>query len=98
VDLVDDEGDFPWWCQLVAVCVALDPLEHQVPDLKLPTLDVAGVVPPHGMLVPYHVDQGDVVSFAKLVDDILEGNLVPFVGIGLDPWTTVVKVGWEDRF
>ena len=41
--LCDDIWSLPWWRELVAVLVALDEAEHQVPDVKCLT--------PHSMVV-----------------------------------------------
>ena len=43
--LDDDVQSLPWRRELVAVLVALDKAEHQVPDVKRPTPYSTAVVP-----------------------------------------------------
>ena len=43
--LHNDVWSLPWWRELVAVLVALDVVEHQVPDVKCLTLYSTAMVP-----------------------------------------------------
>ena len=42
--LRDDVRSLPWWREHVAILVALDEAEHQVPDVKRPTPHSTAVV------------------------------------------------------
>ena len=46
--LRDDVRSFPWRRELVAVLVALDEVEHQVPDVEGPTLATLASTWPSG--------------------------------------------------
>ena len=61
--LRDDVWSLPRWRELVAVLVALDEAEHQVPDVEGPTPHSMAVVPAQCLLVLGRVEEGNVARF-----------------------------------
>ena len=59
----DDVRSLLWWRELVAVLVALDEAEQQVPDVEGPTLHSSAVVPVQRLLVLGRMEEGDVARF-----------------------------------
>ena len=49
-------------------------------------------------LVFGRTEQGDVACFVKQVQVIFQRCFVSLLIVGLDPWRSVVEVGWEDGF
>jgi len=61
--LYDDIWSLSWWRELVAVPIALDEVEHQVPDIKGLTPHSTAVVPAQCLLVLERPKEGDVARF-----------------------------------
>ena len=61
--LHDDIRSLPWWRELVAVLVALDDVEHQVPDIEGPTPHSTVVVLAQRLLVFGRAEEGNVACF-----------------------------------
>ena len=61
--LHDDIRSLPWWRELVTVLVALDEMEHQVPDVEGPTQHSMAVVPVQRLLVLGQAKEGDIARF-----------------------------------
>ena len=59
----DDVWSLPWWRELVAVLIALDEVEHQVPDVEGPTPHSMVVVPVQRLWVLSRAKEGDVARF-----------------------------------
>ena len=62
-DLRDDIWSLPWRRERVAVLVALDEAEHQVPDVEGPTPHSTIVVPAQRLLVLGQAEEGNVACF-----------------------------------
>ena len=58
-----DVWSLPWRRELVAIFVALDEAEHQVPDVEGPTPHLTVVVPVQRLLVLSPAEEGNVVCF-----------------------------------
>ena len=58
----------------MAVLVALDEVEHQVPDVEGPTPHSTAVVPSQRLLVLGRAEEGNIACFIQLVHGILEGH------------------------
>ena len=61
--LRDNVWSLPWWRELVAVLVALEEAEHQVPDIEGPTLHPTAMVSAQHLLVLGRVEEGDIARF-----------------------------------
>ena len=61
--LLDDVWSLPRRRELVVVLVALDEVEHQVPNVEGPTLDSTAVVLVQRLLVLDRAKEGDVTCF-----------------------------------
>ena len=61
--LCDDVWSLPWRRELVAVLVALDEVEYQVPDVQGLTPHSMVVVLVSCLLVPRRAEEGNVVCF-----------------------------------
>ena len=44
------------------------------------------------------MEQGDVTCFVKQVHGIFQRCFISLLVVGLDPWHSIVEVGWEDGF
>ena len=80
----------------MAVLVALDKAEHQVPNVEGPTPHPTAVVPVQCLLVLGRVEEGNAACFIKLIHGILEGHLGSLLVVRPNPRRSVVEVGWED--
>ena len=78
------------------VIVALYEVEDQVPDVEGLAPHSSVVVPSQRLLVLGRAEEGDVMHFVKLVHGVLERCLGSLFVVRLDPWCSIVKVGWED--
>ena len=79
--------------ELVAVLIALDEVEHQVPNVEGLTPYSMAVVPAQRLLVLGRAEEGNIVCFIELVHGIFEGRLGPLFVIYPDPRHSVVEVG-----
>ena len=61
--LYDDIRSLPQWRELVAVLVALDEVEHQVPDIEGLTPHSTAVVPAQHLLALGRAEEGNVARF-----------------------------------
>ena len=61
--LHDDVRSLPWRRELVAVLVALDEAEHQVPDVEGPTPHPTVMVPAQRLLVLGRAEEGNIARF-----------------------------------
>ena len=61
--LHDDVWSLPWRRELMAVLVALDEVEHQVPDVERPTPHSTVVVPVQRLLVLGRAEEGNITCF-----------------------------------
>ena len=61
--LRDNVRSLPWWRELVAVLVALDKVEHQVPDVEGSTLHPIAMVLGQHLLVLGRVEEGNIACF-----------------------------------
>ena len=61
--LHDDVWSFPRWREHVAVLVALDEAEHQVPDVEGPTPHSMPMVSAQCLLVLGQAEEGTIVCF-----------------------------------
>ena len=76
--------------------VALYETEDQVPDVEGSTPHSSAVVPSQRLLVLGRVEEGYIPCFVQLVHGVLVGCLGSLFIVCLDPWRSIVKVGWED--
>ena len=76
----------------MAVLVALNAEEHQVPDVEGLIPHPSDVVPSQRLLVFGQAEEGDVASFVQLVHGILMGCLGSQFIICPDPWCSIVEV------
>ena len=61
--LYDDVRSLPWQRELVAVLIALDEAEYQVPDIEGPTPHSMAVVPAQCLMVFGRAEEGDIAHF-----------------------------------
>ena len=61
--LRDDIRSLPRRRELVAVLVALDEAEHQVPDVEGPTPHSTAMVPAQRLLVLGRAEEGNIIRF-----------------------------------
>ena len=80
----------------MAVLVALDKAEHQVPDVEGPTPHSTAMVPSQRLLVLGRAKEGNIACFIQLVHGILEGRLGSLFIVHPNPWRSIVEVGRED--
>ena len=80
----------------VAVLVALDNAEHQVPNVEGSTPHSTGVVPVQCLLVLGQAEEGNVARFILLVHGILEGCLGSLFVICPDPRRSIIEVSQAD--
>ena len=80
----------------MAILVALQKAEDQVPDVEGSAPHSSAVVPSQRLLVLGRAEEGDVACFIQLVHGILVGCLGSLFVICPNPWCSIVEVGWED--
>ena len=80
----------------MAVLVALDKAEHQVPNVEGLTPHSMVVVPAQRLLVLGRMEEGDVTRFIWLVHGILKGRLGSLFIVRPDPRCSIIEVGRED--
>ena len=61
--LYEDVWSLPWWRELVVVLVALDEVEHQVPDIEGPTAHLTAMAPAQCLLVLGRAEVKALVQF-----------------------------------
>ena len=61
--LCNDVRSIPWWRELVVVLVALDKVEHQVPDVEGPTPHSMAMILAQRLLVLGRAEEGNVTCF-----------------------------------
>ena len=96
--LRDDVQFLPWRRELVAVVVALDEAEYQVPDVEGPPPHPMAMVPAQHLLVLSRAEEGSVARIVELIHGILEGRLGSLLVVCPNPRCSIVEVDWEDGF
>ena len=69
----------------MAVLVALNEVEHQVPNVEGLSTHSTAVVPVQCLLVLCRAEEGNIVCFIKLIHGVLEGHLGSLLVVRPDP-------------
>ena len=80
----------------MVVLVALDEVEHQVPNVEGPTPHSTAVVPAQCLLVLGQAEEGNVTPLVELIHGVFEGRLGSLLVVCPDPRRPIVKVGRKD--
>ena len=80
----------------MAVFVALNEVEDQVPNVEGPTTHSPAVVSSQCLLVLGRAEKGNVTRFVQLVHGVIVGCFGSLFVVHPDPWCPIVKVSWED--